>query len=471
MLEKETTTYNTGDLLYQYGQSPYSQARAYLIANLGNCDYTRIYKILGKENIGVINQKKQNRKNCIECSKVGYHSKLFDLSFIYKCPIHGENLKKSCPSCGEAWILPSKSALAKKESCDTCGFKISAKQLIHQGLEVENEKYKVIEETYNFFSEGKKHFNSKLFAFSNDSGRFYGRDSDKSPPPNLNPVLTIEELHKSDFVLASYALVKGEFKPSNSICSLPKTSLRKFKIQKSKAFSFSKGQRKALHEKTIKKIKNRFFSEFNRLSGIQSNYCETKGCDSDCLACFIVGYWENKVRDSDEDSKTYTQPFTISYTNKLKEIDYGVYSDDSSYICCVYDNFTLDYDSSENINFYSVGLSSFIYENHLWQLLIMYLYRFVLEHNLYEILGKSINVIRGLNVLNCFNPEPPKIQYLVNLVEDELAVYYPTCFENKSINVEKNDEVHFFKERSKSTLEWRVEQEASEKNHQFVLDV
>lgn len=57
-------------------------------------------------------------KSCPICSEYGYHSILFQFDWLLKCPIHGIELIKSCPTCEKPWPMP---ADVRSRRCKTCG--------------------------------------------------------------------------------------------------------------------------------------------------------------------------------------------------------------------------------------------------------------------------------------------------------------------------------------------------------------
>jgi len=45
-------------------------------------------------------------RNCAACARSGYHSYLFDLTWIEKCPVHQLDLVHRCPDCNQPWPHP-----------------------------------------------------------------------------------------------------------------------------------------------------------------------------------------------------------------------------------------------------------------------------------------------------------------------------------------------------------------------------
>jgi len=71
---------------------------------------------------------------CPMCQRAGFHSALFDLSWVRQCPIHEQTLLDYCPDCKES--LPPLSVLPHRK-CTTCAYgafyrdRISAPQFRH----------------------------------------------------------------------------------------------------------------------------------------------------------------------------------------------------------------------------------------------------------------------------------------------------------------------------------------------------
>lgn len=57
-------------------------------------------------------------KNCPTCSSSGYHSYLYEYTWLTECPEHKTKLVDSCPSCHKAW--PTIKELIKRD-CSVCG--------------------------------------------------------------------------------------------------------------------------------------------------------------------------------------------------------------------------------------------------------------------------------------------------------------------------------------------------------------
>lgn len=84
------------------------------------------------------------KRNCQECSRKGYHTRIFDQPWCLRCPIHDVKLTKTCARCGRDW--PSISKMGYND-CRGCGVFISNSELLEAGAFEERESYKVFELT------------------------------------------------------------------------------------------------------------------------------------------------------------------------------------------------------------------------------------------------------------------------------------------------------------------------------------
>lgn len=57
-------------------------------------------------------------KNCPTCALHCYHSTVFNLPWVTRCPIHGEALTTHCPQCLHPW---STERIKQGVRCDYCG--------------------------------------------------------------------------------------------------------------------------------------------------------------------------------------------------------------------------------------------------------------------------------------------------------------------------------------------------------------
>jgi hypothetical protein len=57
-------------------------------------------------------------KHCFKCAQMGFHTNLFSVKWLTKCPIHGQKLSSYCPKCEMPW--PKQNELFSR-NCDTCG--------------------------------------------------------------------------------------------------------------------------------------------------------------------------------------------------------------------------------------------------------------------------------------------------------------------------------------------------------------
>jgi hypothetical protein len=144
---------NTGQMLKRPGESPYSAYRRFLIANqrlnsVGKIikelkylisKYSELYidsyliaykpALLASINERLTNLSDQKLehllqkgyrplKHCPECAEIGFHTKLFDESWLLKCPIHDADLIGQCHLCGVYW--PMSHDLISR-GCISCG--------------------------------------------------------------------------------------------------------------------------------------------------------------------------------------------------------------------------------------------------------------------------------------------------------------------------------------------------------------
>ncbi len=128
---------NTGRGYAQPYESDYAVLRRCLIANPGipltaieSClreldsdsgfVLERIKNLEGPRNQldGVINIPFSYKRQCPECAKLLYHTDIYALPWLNKCPIHHCKLTDTCPGCHRHW--PNKHELTKRK-CQTCG--------------------------------------------------------------------------------------------------------------------------------------------------------------------------------------------------------------------------------------------------------------------------------------------------------------------------------------------------------------
>ena len=170
---------NTGLLMAKPGESGYAKYRRFLISNqLVNCNSRSVkeellkqidesqiqlsgqdinqlgsfihnYEVAYMEMIGfnkteeakpLLNKYKPS-KCCQTCAEMGFHSSLFDFSWLMTCPIHRKRLKPKCEACNQFW--PASSAISNSK-CKSCGKIISLKKLLSvDGLN--EKKFKIFE--------------------------------------------------------------------------------------------------------------------------------------------------------------------------------------------------------------------------------------------------------------------------------------------------------------------------------------
>ena len=82
---------------------------------------------------------------CPECAKVLYHTDIYTLPWLLKCPIHHIKLTKVCPTCRHRW--PNINELGKRD-CPTCGV-TPLKTICSQVLQgIKSMDYQSIEKIY-----------------------------------------------------------------------------------------------------------------------------------------------------------------------------------------------------------------------------------------------------------------------------------------------------------------------------------
>lgn len=155
---------NAGRIFKRPGESAYAQARRLLFAN-PNMTIANLLKALPSRNhdktvsIGwaanelnqqftkeqnttpILKQGEKPEKNCPRCSETGYHTKLFDLPWVTRCPIHDLDLERVCLSCNSSW--PSIPAMAHKK-CPTCCGRPSLQNLDPKELDGTQKGYEYI---------------------------------------------------------------------------------------------------------------------------------------------------------------------------------------------------------------------------------------------------------------------------------------------------------------------------------------
>lgn len=88
-------------------------------------------------------------KHCPKCSKIGYHSRLFDLNWLRVCPFHMTDLTDHCVYCGDKW--PSIAQLSKTK-CTVCGVSGDTDSLIRNGFYDEQKLSRAFEELHQLSS-------------------------------------------------------------------------------------------------------------------------------------------------------------------------------------------------------------------------------------------------------------------------------------------------------------------------------
>jgi hypothetical protein len=117
-------------------ESEYSTIRRFLLANpgismamlsrilknqnSGSGFSTRMQSFLGRSeaNFPYLNIDSTYKRQCPECAKEFYHSDVYALPWVLRCPIHHCEFTAVCPTCNKEW--PNKKMIEKR-SCATCG--------------------------------------------------------------------------------------------------------------------------------------------------------------------------------------------------------------------------------------------------------------------------------------------------------------------------------------------------------------
>lgn len=81
-------------------------------------DYHTRYGLLELETRDIVEHIPYDIRNCPECAHSCFHSDLYQFPWLDICPIHGQPLTYSCPSCKELW---PRLGYMKTRKCKTCG--------------------------------------------------------------------------------------------------------------------------------------------------------------------------------------------------------------------------------------------------------------------------------------------------------------------------------------------------------------
>ncbi len=174
---------NTGMSLRRPGESLYSMYRRFLIVNKGSIfnsqtsrkalielanvtlgDYdaslrsVELFSRIECEIVGVNSLAKSSMlspitffaksiKNCDECSKIGFHSELYNLPWITRCPVHKTDLSTRCGTCNKVWPVVSK---LLGSDCETCGVKITFSKLCERNAFTSDNRFKSFNEFTKF---------------------------------------------------------------------------------------------------------------------------------------------------------------------------------------------------------------------------------------------------------------------------------------------------------------------------------
>lgn len=82
-------------------------------------------------------------KHCQKCTEIGYHSNLFELSWISECPYHRALLTEKCSTCNRE--LPASSDLLAT-LCPSCGTRISINRINTLNKSIGRNDYDIFEE-------------------------------------------------------------------------------------------------------------------------------------------------------------------------------------------------------------------------------------------------------------------------------------------------------------------------------------
>ena len=140
--------------------------------------YDRINKLqlVPKENIRLIEFRSPRsvvyysyKRQCPCCAKQGYHSDVFGIPALKKCPIHNEDLVKICPSCNSPW--PSNNEIPTRK-CKVCG--IIPFDILSACIN--KNKYKPISEVTNLFNQKRTRYENYFFELTMLYKRYYGNN-------------------------------------------------------------------------------------------------------------------------------------------------------------------------------------------------------------------------------------------------------------------------------------------------------
>lgn len=78
------------------------------------------------------------KRTCPECALYNYHTPIFHIPWIIKCPIHEELLTTRCPDCLTSWKI---GLSAKRSKCERCGLYTSFLEKVNQRQVVKDSAY------------------------------------------------------------------------------------------------------------------------------------------------------------------------------------------------------------------------------------------------------------------------------------------------------------------------------------------
>ncbi|MEW8645705.1 MAG: hypothetical protein AB2563_06375 [Candidatus Thiodiazotropha endolucinida] len=114
-----------------------------------------------------INTKKSYQRQCPDCAKELYHTDIYALPWLSKCPIHHCELTTVCPDCGQSW--PNLRELDKR-TCECCG-RLSLKQFEKVSFKPhDTNTYLPIHEIYRFIKQEDSDYYLHNLNFSDRDG-------------------------------------------------------------------------------------------------------------------------------------------------------------------------------------------------------------------------------------------------------------------------------------------------------------
>jgi len=303
---------NTGSLLKKPGESAYSRYRRFLIANRGcyksinlirneiiqqssalskfsqlkETDLTPAlafaYELLveNKDKSDLIDSSVPRHykpiKNCPKCSEISFHSNIFQLPWVSKCPIHNQKLVEKCVECGKEFP-PSSKLLSN--NCKSCGTLVNTKELLIALNKNGNYDFNVFKQLAEISNVDRKCYPEKILRFYRHASNSYGY------------------INQNTAFYAS-VLLSNDRLPEKLIPTIKKLGLPIYKILK-RTFNYKTGS--ALSELDVKKNEVAVHSLINKrvrkllanLTKHELGTCRDIGISENkgCFACKVYALW------------------------------------------------------------------------------------------------------------------------------------------------------------------------------------